>query len=132
MDRVNLSSLVERFTDDLEKLNPDWGRLSTAEQQAQLLAVTINWDTLSGGEKQRLVTARALVSQVELVLADEATSGLDIANEENLYRELQSHGVTMLSVGHRPSLVQFHKRVVQLLGDGLGGWRIMPADQVKW
>jgi putative ATP-binding cassette transporter len=69
---------------------------------------------------------------VELVLADEATSGLDIANEENLYRELQSHGVTMLSVGHRPSLVQFHKRVVQLLGDGLGGWRIMPADQVKW
>jgi putative ATP-binding cassette transporter len=132
MDSVNLSGLVERFGEELEKLNPGWNQLSVAEKQAQLLAMTINWDTLSGGEKQRLVTARALVSQVELVLADEATSGLDIANEEKLYRELQSHGVTMLSVGHRPSLVQFHKHVVQLLHDGLGGWRIMPADQVKW
>jgi putative ATP-binding cassette transporter len=132
MYSVNLSGLVERFGEELEKLHSGWKQLPDAEKHAQLLAMTINWDTLSGGEKQRLVTARALVSKVELVLADEATSGLDIANEEKLYRELQSHGVTMLSVGHRPSLVQFHKYVVQLLGDGLGGWRIMLADQVKW
>jgi putative ATP-binding cassette transporter len=132
MDSVNLSGLVERFCEECEKLHPGWHQLPEGVKQDQLLGMTINWDTLSGGEKQRLVTARALVSKVELVLADEATSGLDIANEERLYRELQSHGVTMLSVGHRPSLVQFHKYVVRLLGDGLGGWHIMPADQVKW
>jgi vitamin B12/bleomycin/antimicrobial peptide transport system ATP-binding/permease protein len=130
--KVNLSGLIERFTAELARANPGkWDKLSAAEQQEQLLAVTPNWDSLSGGERQRLVTARALVSKVELVLADEATSGLDVANEENLYRELLSHGVTMLSVGHRQSLVKFHQVVYKLLHDGEGGWTVMPAEQIQ-
>jgi putative ATP-binding cassette transporter len=91
-----------------------------------------NWDTLSGGERQRLVVARALVNNAALVLADEATSALDIKNEELLYRAMKKHGITMLSVGHRPSLVPFHETVVELLNDGKGGWRAMPADQSRW
>jgi putative ATP-binding cassette transporter len=91
-----------------------------------------NWDTLSGGERQRIVVARALVNEAELVIADEATSALDIANEELLYRAMKSHGITMLSVGHRPSLVPFHEVVVELLNDGNGGWRKMPADHSQW
>jgi putative ATP-binding cassette transporter len=132
LNGLNLSGLVERFSEELARSNPDWCSMSLEDKQQAVLATTINWDTLSGGEKQRLVTARALVSDVEVVLADEATSGLDIANEERLYSELQSHGITLLSVGHRPSLVKFHKHVVQLLGDDRGGWLSMPASQVKW
>lgn len=88
-----------------------------------------NWDKLSGGERQRLVVARALVNEVDLVLADEITSGLDVDNEENIYRQLMAAGITMLSVTHKAALIKYHERVAELLGDGQGGWRIMPASE---
>ncbi len=91
---------------------------------------TPNWDQLSGGERQRLVVARALINKVRLVIADEATSGLDIANEVRLYQQMKAADITMLSVGHRESLVRFHDDVIEL--DGEGGWRTMPADQSTW
>lgn len=93
---------------------------------------TPNWDQLSGGERQRLVVARVLLNKVRLVIADEATSGLDIENEKLMYREMQKAGVTMLSVGHRPSLAEFHDEVIELLGDGKGGWRLVPTAQATW
>lgn len=111
LKRVNLGDLAERL-----------GGLDAAP----------NWDSLSGGERQRLVIARALVNKVRLVIADEATSGLDISNEEQMYRAMKAAGVTMLSVGHRPSLVQFHDEVVELLNDGKGGWKAMKASDSTW
>jgi putative ATP-binding cassette transporter len=88
-----------------------------------------NWDKLSGGERQRLVVARALINKVRLVIADEATSGLDAENEQNLYKKLIAAGITLLSVTHKQTLIKFHQEVVELLGDGKGGWRIMPASE---
>ncbi|MBS2002933.1 MAG: ABC transporter ATP-binding protein/permease [Cyanobacteria bacterium SZAS LIN-5] len=87
-----------------------------------------NWDKLSGGERQRLVVARALINKVRLVIADEATSGLDAKNEENLYQQMIAHGMTLLSVTHKPGLMKFHHDVVQLLGDGKGGWRMRAVE----
>lgn len=107
----------------LEQIN-----LESLCEQLGGLDATPNWDKLSGGERQRLVIARALTNKVRLVIADEATSGLDIENEELLYRLMRAAGTTMLSVGHRPSLVPFHDYVVELLGDGEGGWRMLPAS----
>lgn len=101
-------------------------------QMRKALDARPNWDRLSGGERQRLVVARALVNKVKLVLADEATSGLDIANEELVYEQLDRAGIARVSVGHRPSLTKFHDFVIELLGDGNGGWRILPASQATW
>lgn len=87
-----------------------------------------NWDTLSGGERQRLVVARALINKVRLVIADEATSGLDEKNEKDLYEQMIAHGITLLSVTHKPTLMKFHQKVVRLLGDGKGGWQMKAVE----
>ena len=60
---------------------------------------------------------------------DEATSALDAANERIMYQMIQSTGATIISVGHRPSLVPFHTEVLQLNGNG--GWEIYPASFYK-
>ncbi|MDR3616615.1 MAG: SbmA/BacA-like family transporter [Candidatus Obscuribacterales bacterium] len=129
---VNLSTLLERFADESKKSVANWDVMSDSERNHYLLGLVPNWDSLSGGERQRLMVARALVNKVVLVLADEATSGLDIANEQLLYAAMKGHGITMLSVGHRPSLVPFHEYVIELLNDGHGGWRTMPASESQW
>ena len=41
---------------------------------------------------------------------DESTSALDIANEALLYKLLRKRGITFCSVGHRPSLAEFHEQ----------------------
>ncbi len=57
---------------------------------------------------------RILLLKPRLVLMDEATSALDIGNEEILYRAIAGAGVTFVSVGHRPTLAEFHQRVLRL------------------
>ena len=68
-----------------------------------------DWDEiLSLGEQQRLAFARILINQPEYVVLDEATSALDIDNEASLYQHLLDRNTTFISVGHRPSLEQYH------------------------
>jgi vitamin B12/bleomycin/antimicrobial peptide transport system ATP-binding/permease protein len=69
-----------------------------------------DWDEiLSLGEQQRLAFARVLVNQPRYVVLDEATSALDINNEAILYQYLLKNSTTFISVGHRPSLNQYHR-----------------------
>lgn len=46
---------------------------------------------------------------------DESSSALDTANEAHLFSTLQDAGITYVSIGHRPTLSQFHSRVLRLL-----------------
>jgi ABC-type uncharacterized transport system fused permease/ATPase subunit len=48
-----------------------------------------------------------------------------------LYGALKAAGVTYVSVGHRPTLLAFHERVLLLHGDGTGSWQVKPAEQVS-
>lgn len=63
---------------------------------------------LSGGEKQRVAVARALINQPKLLLADEPTGALDQVNAENLINLLlevcQKNRTTMIMVTHAHSL----------------------------
>jgi vitamin B12/bleomycin/antimicrobial peptide transport system ATP-binding/permease protein len=109
-----------------------WDLLPQAERQRVVLDSTPNWTAeLSGGERQRLVIARALVNKVDLVLADEATAGLDKKNEALLFRVMHDAGITTFTVSHGVELLDQHPVVVQLLNDGKGGTRIMTADEYK-
>ena len=56
---------------------------------------------------------------------DEATSALDVETESRLYSLLRDREVAFISVGHRPTLKDFHDTVLELSGDH--DWRLIPA-----
>lgn len=77
-------------------------------------------DALSGGEAQRMVVARALTTEPEVLLADEPTSALDgaaTARLEALARDLAADGMSVLWVSHDPEQVRrVADRVVTMAG----------------
>ena len=84
-----------------------------------------------------------LLARPRLVLMDESTSALDVANEARLYAALREAGITFVSVGHRPTLTAFHDTVLRLEaaeegGDAAGGgtvgtqnWRVLRAAEAE-
>jgi putative ATP-binding cassette transporter len=81
---------------------------------------------LSLGEQQRLAFARLLINRPRFAVLDEATSALDTDNEANLYRHLRRLDIRYISVGHRPTILQFHNRVLDLQGDKK--WMLQPVE----
>jgi putative ATP-binding cassette transporter len=107
LERVRLPDLAERFGG---------------------LDAELDWEkVLSIGEQQRLAFARVLLHRPRYAILDEATSALDAINEEHLYRELISVGTTPISISHHPAILQFHRQVLELTGEG--GWQLRPAEK---
>jgi lipoprotein-releasing system ATP-binding protein len=75
---------------------------------------------LSGGEKQRVAVARALMNQPGLVLADEPTGNLDTKTAETLHEELmrlsRTFNQTFIIVTHNPALAEMADRILQIEG----------------
>jgi putative ABC transport system ATP-binding protein len=72
---------------------------------------------LSGGQQQRVAIARAMVSQPQMLLADEPTGNLDSARKAEIMRLLvdlnQKRRITIVMVTHEPDMAQFASRIVE-------------------
>jgi iron complex transport system ATP-binding protein len=79
-------------------------------------------DQLSGGERQRVLIARALAQEARIILLDEASSFLDLAQELGIFRTLErlrrEQGLTFVAVSHDLNLVGAFCSRVLLLRDG--------------
>lgn len=77
---------------------------------------------LSGGEKQRVAAARALMMSPSVILADEPTGSLDEANKQELNRLLlhlrEQYGQTIIIVTHDKELSAIADRVIEMT-DGI-------------
>lgn len=71
-------------------------------------------NTISGGQKQRIVFARALYKKPKLLILDEATSHLDIANEEKITSAIRELGLPVIQIAHRPQTIDRADRIVCL------------------
>jgi vitamin B12/bleomycin/antimicrobial peptide transport system ATP-binding/permease protein len=71
---------------------------------------------LSGGEKQRLAFARALIQRPNIIVMDEATAALDPLSQDQLMQLVLERlpEATLVSVGHRAELEAFHTRKLVL------------------
>lgn len=70
--------------------------------------------TLSGGEKQRISIARAILKDAPIIILDEATSSVDPENEQALLSAIQelTKDKTLISIAHRLSTVRNADQIV--------------------
>ncbi len=75
---------------------------------------------LSGGEKQRVGVARAIVNEPKILFADEPTANLDSENSKivmDLFKELNDSGQTIVLISHEPEFYGYGDRRI-ILEDG--------------
>lgn len=76
---------------------------------------------ISGGEKERVAIARAIVNQPPILLADEPTGNLDTKTSReimDLLRKLNQDGMTIVMVTHSPDCARYAQRLLQI-SDGI-------------
>jgi putative ABC transport system ATP-binding protein len=100
---------------------PFWKRKKLAEQALQRVGLTDRIhhkpNQLSGGEKQRVAVARALVGCPSILLADEPTGNLDSKTSESimqLFEQLYTEGQTIIMVTHEADIAAHARRVVRM------------------
>lgn len=79
--------------------------------------------TLSGGQLQRVLIARAIMNNPKLLFFDEPTSGIDLEGEKDFYEIIKhqnkEHGATVIMISHEVNIVYAHATQVICLNKSL-------------
>jgi len=102
----NISS-ISNITEFVEKM-----------PRKHLSKISANGNSLSAGQKQRILIARALYKNPAFIVLDEATSSLDAKNERDIISNINNYysGKTLLVVAHRLSTILNADQIVVLEG----------------
>ena len=109
--------ITGRFSDE-----EIWRALETAELKDEIKNMPLGLDTIageggqniSGGQRQRLAIARALISKTEVIIFDEATSNLDQITEKKIYDNLRATNKTQIIITHRLASIRSADRIYVL------------------
>lgn len=71
--------------------------------------------SLSGGQLQRVLMARALYKRPAVLVLDEATSHLDVQNEKNINESISSLSISRITIAHRPETIAMADRVISII-----------------
>lgn len=106
-------SLFERDTiKDIESINSALNKVGLINAREQ------RFNSLSGGEQQRTLIARALVQQSKILILDEPTNHLDVYYQHQILSLVRSFGITVIMTVHDLNLAaQYCQRLV-VIKDG--------------
>ena len=114
LENVMMPALIARMSEkDAEQRAM---QLLTELGMAERLAHKPN--QLSGGEKQRVAAARAMMMSPDVILADEPSGSLDESNKKELHKLLlqmrEQYGQTIIIVTHDKELAEISDRVIEM------------------
>ncbi len=115
--RYPYKKVFEYLTEDEIKLIEYYLKKTDSEKLSNKLI-----NSISGGEKQRVLFAKLLVQETEIALLDEPTSALDIKYEEQLFKmiceEKRDNNIIVMSIHNIRNAIKYCSRLV-LLKDGI-------------
>lgn len=97
-----------------------WQALSIVEFDREIahwpmgLQTLVQAVTLSSGEQQRLLIARALAREPDLLIMDEAVNAIDEAMLARILARIRARGIGLLIVSHRASVIVMAERAIRL------------------
>lgn len=74
--------------------------------------ISENGQNLSGGQRQKISIARAIISHPKVLFLDEPTSALDNESEKNIMEYLLNMHSTLVVVAHRLSMIEEFDRII--------------------
>lgn len=105
---------------------PDHAKITRVARLAQIhgdiMKMPMNYQSLvgdmgsflSGGQLQRILLARALYREPQILVLDEATSHLDIYNEAQINTAIKRMNITRIIIAHRPETIRSADKIVML------------------
>jgi ATP-binding cassette, subfamily B, bacterial CvaB/MchF/RaxB len=128
-DKLFSGSIAENIA--FFEINPDFGRIKECAKicdiRSDIEKLPMQYHTLigdlgvplSGGQRQKILLARAIYKGPKLLFLDEATSALDSASETRIQRALQDLSITTLVIAHRRETISNADLVLELRKEGL-------------